>query len=355
MPSDIAPPPDAIPKIVSDLQPSADGGSFAIYRDNSAPMTVIGLPAGASAADFWFKAQSYQLPDGLIFRASAAAQVMHRGAVQIALGDDKFLIQALVAGQVRGRCADRPLSVDAGDIAIYDNARGYDTQTSDYDIMALFIARERVPPLLEAPAVHGAVIPGASGAGRLLYRTFETLFETIEALTLAEANAAVDALIGMLAAALRPVIARDNAHLSGNPMVDKALAYIDAHIADVDLAPARLEEQLAMSRSALYRMFEPLGGVRAMILRRRLELCMKEILAGIAATELPRSLGQEHGFRSETHFNRAFRARFGVSPRAFHDMVRRKDHAALLAQAQHAGLTSFQAWIDHRWRTNEAN
>ena len=58
-------------------------------------------------------------------------------------------------------------------------------------------------------------------------------------------------------------------------------------------------------------------------------------------------MAQSCGFRSETYLNRAFRTRFGVTPRAFRNMVRRKDYAALAAQAQRAGFASFRAWIEH--------
>jgi AraC-like DNA-binding protein len=347
-----APQASAIPRIEGDLKPSADGSSFTAYRDISAALTAISLPPGASAADFWVKTASYQLPDTLIFRVSSAAQVMHRGPEQIAFGADQFMISAQVEGHVNGRCGDRPVSVGPGDIAIYDEARGYDTQTSDFTILALFVARARMPPLFLAPAAHGAVIPAASGAARLLYRGFETLFDTAGSLTIAQADAAVDAVIGMLAAALQPWLASPSAHRSGDAAVDKAMDHIDAHISDADLAPADFAKPLGLSRSALYRAFEPLGGVRAVILRRRLDRSMKAIVTGGGGAKPLRDVWLAHGFRTETHFNRAFRGRFGLTPRAFHDMIGRKDYAGLSAQAQRAGFTTFQAWIDHVSRTD---
>jgi AraC-like DNA-binding protein len=345
----------AIPRIEADLKPSADGSSFTAYRDISAPLTAISLPPGGSAADFWLKTLSYQLPDTLIFRVSSAAQVMHRGPEQIALGADQFMISAQVEGHVNGHCADRPVSVGPGDIAIYDEARGYDTQTSDFTILAMFVARARMPPLFQTPAAHGAVIPAGSGAARLLYRSFETLFDTVGSLTVAEADAAVDALIQMLGAALRPSLMRKGAYRSGDDAIDRATDYIDAHIADADLAPAAFGKELGLSRSALYRAFEPFGGVRAVILRRRLDLSMKAIVTGGGGPKPLRDVWLAHGFRSETHFNRAFRARFGLTPRAFHDMISRKDYAGLSAQAQRAGFITFQAWIDHVSRADDGS
>jgi AraC-like DNA-binding protein len=55
----------------------------------------------------------------------------------------------------------------------------------------------------------------------------------------------------------------------------------------------------------------------------------------------------QHGFQTEEQFSRAFRARFGVTPYQFYDMVRRKDQAGLAAQAERAGFANLRAWIEH--------
>jgi AraC-like DNA-binding protein len=345
--TEVSPRPDAIPKLEADLKPSADGSAFEIYRANSAPITAIGLPAGAAAADFWFRTTSYQLPDALIFHVGAAAQRMHRGAKEIALGADQFMIAVQVRGEVRGRCGENDIRVEPGDIAIYDYLHGYDTETSDFDILGLLVARTRLPPLFQAPGVHGAVIRRDTGAGAMLGAMFDVLLKSVDKLTLAEADAAVDGIVGVIAAALHAMLARETAALPGDPLLEKAMDYIEAHIGEADLAPKHLEKHLAMSRSALYRLFEPLGGVNAVVLQRRLDRSLKVLLAGLSARTTLRGVAQSCGFRGETHFSRAFRARFGVTPRAFRDMVRRKDHAALAAQAQRAGFASFQAWIEH--------
>jgi AraC-like DNA-binding protein len=196
------------------------------------------------------------------------------------------------------------------------------------------------------PSAHGSVFTAASGAGRLLYRTIDALFATIDALTLAEAHRAVDAVVAMAAGMIEGELAREAALGScGDPQIDSALAFIDRHLGNPDLTPALVEANLPLSRSSLYRLFEPLGGVRSAILARRLERSMKTLLTGSAAKPALRAIARDHGFLTEQQFGRAFRARFGVSPYQFYDMVRRRDHAALAAQAQRAGFPHLLAWI----------
>jgi AraC-like DNA-binding protein len=130
-------------------------------------------------------------------------------------------------------------------------------------------------------------------------------------------------------------------------MLDKALGFIDRNLASHDLSPALVEANLPLSRSSLYRLFEPLGGVRSAILHRRLDRSMKALLTGSAPKPPLRAIARNHGFQTEEQFSRAFRARFGITPYQFCDMVRRRDHAGLAAQAERAGFSNLHAWIEH--------
>jgi len=168
----------------------------------------------------------------------------------------------------------------------------------------------------------------------------------MDSLTLAEADRAVDALLAMAAGMLEGELAREaGLASSGDAQLDKALAFIDRNLARPNLAPALLEASLPFSRSSLYRLFEPLGGVRHAVLQRRLERSMKALLTGSAAKPPLRAIARDHGFPTEEQFSRAFRTRFGVTPHQFYDMVRRRDHAGLAAQAERAGFSNLLAWI----------
>ncbi len=344
------PPADRLPSFSFALPPSADGSSFTAYRQNSAPLCAITLPEGASEADFWFNSTIYQLPHGILFRAASAAHNMTRGPEQMAGGNNsEIMMIAQVSGRADSVCGERRTVVEPGDIAFYDYARGYQSVVTDFSMMALVMAREYVPPLFLSPQVHGAVLSAGNDATRMLFRTIENLFDTIGGLTLVEADAAVHAAFLMAGGALQRLLAEQRiSELGSNdPLLDKAISFINRNIANPDLTPARLESELGLSRSSLYRLFEPHGGVGAVVLRQRLDHSMKAMLTGVAMKPSLRGLANAYGFRSETHFSRAFRSRFGLTPRAFHEMVSRKDHAALSEQAQRAGFASLQNWIEH--------
>jgi AraC-like DNA-binding protein len=329
------------------LGPDPDGAALAHYRQNIELLYQLDI-ASETAARFWSHAVTYQLPHAVLASVESVAQTLSRGPAEIARGGDQYVIYLQVSGELDATYAGRPRKIRPGDVAIIDYSREIVSRTTDFAIIYLMVARDMVPPLFLAPSVHGTVFPAASGPGRLLYRTVETMLHTADALTLAEADAALDALLSMAAGMLEGVLARESGlNSSGDAMLDRALAFIDRNLASPDLSPVIVEANLPLSRSSLYRLFEPLGGVRSAILHRRLDRSMKALLAGSASKPALRAIAHQHGFQTEEQFSRAFRTRFGITPYQFYDMVRRKDQAGLAAQAERAGFANLRAWIEH--------
>lgn len=89
--------------------------------------------------------------------------------------------------------------------------------------------------------------------------------------------------------------------------------YIETQLECSDVSPATVAHACDMSRTTLYRLFEPHGGVMLYVKRRRLH----RIRAILLANEDLRSLAgisEDYGFQSGAHFSREFRKEFGFSP-----------------------------------------
>jgi AraC-like DNA-binding protein len=336
------------PKFDMRLGPDADGAALAAYRQSMELIYSVDFSLEA-AARFFFRGVTYQLPTAVFASLASVEQTLSRGPAEIARRGDQFLIYAQVEGELDADYAGRERNIRPGDVVMIDYSRDMHCRATDFRMMYLMVARDRVPPLLLSPSAHGTVLPGSSGPGRLLYRTTETLLETADALTLAEADAAVDALLTMAPGVLESVLPPQESGLgaSGDAQLEISLAFIDRHVANLELSPAFLEANLPLSRSSLYRLFEPLGGVASAILQRRLDRSMKSLLTGSAAKPRLRAIARDHGYLTQEQFSRAFRARFGITPHQFYEMVRRQDHAGLAAQAQRAGFAHHNAWIEY--------
>jgi AraC-like DNA-binding protein len=124
------------------------------------------------------------------------------------------------------------------------------------------------------------------------------------------------ATLQLLAASLAPTI--DMLGLA-RPALEGALLrqirqYMDEHLAEEDLGVDTLCAHFRVSRSTLYRLFEAEGGVLNYLQDRRLVRIHRLLASPMQRSYLGR-IAADNGFKSATHFSRAFRAKFGYSPR----------------------------------------
>lgn len=93
--------------------------------------------------------------------------------------------------------------------------------------------------------------------------------------------------------------------------------HIETHLGAANLSAEAIAVQFGLSRSALYRLFEPLGGVADYVRKRRLTRAYAD-LARTATSKVRRritDIGNDCGFESGAVFSRAFRREFGFAPR----------------------------------------
>lgn len=103
-----------------------------------------------------------------------------------------------------------------------------------------------------------------------------------------------------------------HAAIDGDPRVARILRCIEAQLDDPSLGCELLQKTFFVSRPTLYRMFQPLGGVSRYIRERRL-LAARRRLRDEPQHSITWLL-YDLGFESERQFQRAFNARFGMSP-----------------------------------------
>lgn len=104
--------------------------------------------------------------------------------------------------------------------------------------------------------------------------------------------------------------ARDGTTLS---LVERARRIIRRDFFSQELSPDVLARSLGISRSGLYRAFEPYGGVRQVIQEERLAAA-HVALADPERTESIVQIAERCGFGDASGFSRAFRRQFGYSP-----------------------------------------
>ena len=103
------------------------------------------------------------------------------------------------------------------------------------------------------------------------------------------------------------------------------LDYIDAHLANAQLGPDEIGDGTHVSRASLYRLLAAEGGIRAVLLTRRLDEALRLLLADNEDEHSLTDIARRCGFGGTSQFSRAFRARFGLPPRQYRALVRQQD------------------------------
>jgi AraC-like DNA-binding protein len=125
----------------------------------------------------------------------------------------------------------------------------------------------------------------------------------------------VSATKAMMLACISP--SRDRLEEAADPIADvlieRARRFIQTNIVVPELDPASVQRELGVSRSRLYRLFEPYGGVSRYIQHRRL-LDSYARLADPTDRRRILDIAEERGFTDAAEFSRAFKREFGYSP-----------------------------------------
>lgn len=143
----------------------------------------------------------------------------------------------------------------------------------------------------------------------LLYRALPDLKE-------GDAPHIVSAAAALFAAALAP----SNDHLAAargpaNAVSAARIAkVVSERLTDPDLTPGKLCRAVGVSRSRLYRLFEPAGGVSNYMRRKRL-LKTRDALADNSDRRAISTIAEEWGFTDPSTFSRMFKAEFGMPPK----------------------------------------
>ena len=102
-------------------------------------------------------------------------------------------------------------------------------------------------------------------------------------------------------------------------LLGRARRMIEGRLADSDLTSETLCAALGVSRSRLYRIFEPLGGVASYIRKQRLQRT-RDALSDIADTRSIYRIAEQWGFVDASAYSRTFRHEFGISPKEARDI-----------------------------------
>lgn len=261
--------------------------------------------------------RSYLLDTVMIARCRAGFQKFDRTPVRIAAdGIDHYMFQVFLSGHVEMRRGSRAFRAGPGQVIGFDLAEVLDSWNSDFDVLSVFVPRQRLAPLLEHPdSAHGLTVP-ATGLGRLLAENVVLIHREAPTLTIAEAFETAEILTMMIASTLNQRV--DDSGAVSRSVAFNNLARIKAYIrdalADPDLGPDAIAIACGVSRAALFRLFRQQGGVRRYVAELRLRVALRLLVAPRMRHRAVSEIAYRCGFTSPSVFSRAFRERYRMTP-----------------------------------------
>lgn len=327
----------ALPSTVFATDHLAGEERFEAWRSSISVIFDVAPVGSESPEDFQASVTASHLGALLVGDLHFGRQQFSRGAPRVARdGVDHYLVQWYRSGGFVGQHDEGvDMAVHAGDITVFDLGRTQRTYAQPSHVLSLVVPREIAAESFGGrdADLHGTVLRQGTALGGLLSDYLRSLHHRLPDVTLAEAPAVVQATTQMLAACLRPsrhTLAQARAELQG-----VTLERIQRHIAQnlaAPLTPDVLCQHFGISRSLLYRLFEPLGGVAHYVQQRRLLRAFHALASPANRRLRVAEVATRSGFASEAHFSRTFRAAFGLTPRDARAMA-----GGALAQAAGAG------------------
>ena len=188
------------------------------------------------------------------------------------------------------------------------------------------------------PVLSEVRVLAPGGFAEVVSRTLESAARNLEALSDAEWIAVAQTLAELLPTFVRQLLAPTPE--AGGTATQAAILHrlcqtIERKLDDPDLTPARVAAIEGISERYLQKLFEGSGSSFTHYLReRRLQRTSAELSNPDEAHHSISEIAYRNGFSDSAHFSRAFRHRFGLSPREFRQQEIERTTVAAAATGQ---------------------
>lgn len=234
---------------------------------------------------------------------------------------DDVMIAAIDVGTLAGHGAGGTFNASRGDVCIIDLTEPLSLLVNDLAASIWILPHDLLGQQgLDRSGWHAAVLPQTSAAARLVTGAIGLASDLASQTASHHSNELVWPLAAMVAASIAQAegTGMTMPFARGASTMAAIRRHIDEHLGDENLSVDSIAHHFGMARASLYRQFAALGGIASYIRIRRLQKA-RQLLAN-ADDSVPRisTIARQFGFPVAASFSRAFRAEYGVGPRAFY-------------------------------------
>lgn len=251
-----------------------------------------------------------------IATATSTAQRTNRSPRQVARDSAESLFICFQrVGRGRMIQDGRESELKPGDFHLAESARPFRTIfDGDFSSTVLRVPRSAMLQRLGAPERFTAMtIDGSAGVGALISPLLRELPRHLDAIPAVARGRFADNLLDLIATAF--LATNDSAQLTARMTLTRAKLCIETHLGE-ELSAELIAARCSCSVRHLNRLFEREGtSLMHHVWERRLARCHRDLLDPAMGHRLIGEIAFAAGFNDLSHFSRAYRARYGISPR----------------------------------------
>jgi len=246
---------------------------------------------------------------------------------------DHWVVTHLLQGTMSVETAGNTTVVRAGESFVWSLGQASCSMRSQAERVDVFLSRDVFPEMAAAlDANTGSVLH--SPLARLLGEFLRTLLQRLPLVPDSDAFR----LTGGVSSLVMACMERSEGRLRAAQLpidivrLGRVRQAVRAHLQSPSLGPEMLCRLVGMSRSNLYRLLEPQGGVTSYIQHHRLMEARRR-LSDSGNAQPVAVIAHDLCFADLSTFSRAFRASFGISPREMRENSSRREAADVVDPA----------------------
>ena len=322
---------------------------MAMWEESISTIFDIDIPRSASEQGFNASVTSFLLNEQIMFtQCETKSQGFSRSSLRTAQdGMDYYLVQTHLKGHQDVHRAGKNHRCESGDLLVIDLADVHAAEAADFSHLTLVIPRPLLAPHLAQPdSQEGRVLKGDNGLTTLAVNHMKTLAQVIGNMNQDEIRDVIEPTLLLLASSLNGTV--DSVEQGSGGVVQSYLSraklIIEKNLQQ-DFNIDWLCKQVSISRAGLYRLFAPLGGVKSYIQERRLRKCTEQLLSPRFAHLPIYDIAARWGFHNESYFSRAFKHRYGLTPRAARSARKIDKNSTPFTSEQDFGDRYYEQWL----------
>lgn len=288
---------------------------FDAWREITRPLfdTTTKERAGVYSADV----AACMAGELFVSRVAYDPMVCHRSRPHLTHGDmDYYVLQLYVAGSERLFAGDSSFLIESNTVCLRDWRYGFTGISERNDIIGFAIPRHLLNTYGRINASRPLILwPLGSAPGKLLGKAILRIWRRLPHATVQEAARLSSSLVDLLNGILVNQLMGESEQLRINHAMQLTIKqYISDHLDDPTLGVGHLCHRFHLSRTNLYRLFKEEGGLQRYIREHRLRHCFDQLSSATSPKTKVREIAERWGFDNASHFNRLFKANFGLPP-----------------------------------------